>query len=157
MQSAVPGERPRVVGVEPEPVARADQLLGLDGLGVAEGVGLLLVASEDAAQAQVHGEERCVELVGGARREGSDGAQAVDPGALRDAVVESIRDVLGVDPAPDTGGGTSDGRFFGPRGIETVELGPVNRSIHRIDEHVAVDDLERLPALYGAILERMLG
>lgn len=78
-------------------------------------------------------------------------------GTLRDAVVESVRDELGVDPAPNTGGGTSDGRFFGPRGIETVELGPVNRSIHRVDEHIALADLARLPALYAAVAERLLG
>ncbi|MGK7295535.1 MAG: succinyl-diaminopimelate desuccinylase [Candidatus Wenzhouxiangella sp. M2_3B_020] len=77
-------------------------------------------------------------------------------GGLRVAVVESVREELGVNPAPDTGGGTSDGRFFGPLGIETVELGPVNRSIHRIDEHIELTDLARLPALYAAVAERLL-
>jgi len=78
-------------------------------------------------------------------------------GRLRDALADGVEAVLGIRPRPDTGGGTSDGRFFGPLGIETVELGPVNRSIHRIDEHIALADLERLPALYLDIVERLLG
>ena len=78
-------------------------------------------------------------------------------GKLLDAVTLAVRDRLGLETKPDTGGGTSDGRFFGPLGIETVELGPVNRTIHKIDESIAVDDLKRLPALYLDIIERVLG
>jgi len=78
-------------------------------------------------------------------------------GRLRGAVIDSIRAMLDVDPSPDTGGGTSDGRFFGPRGIEVVELGPVNRTIHQVDECISLADLDRLPALYADILVRMLG
>jgi len=77
-------------------------------------------------------------------------------GALLDAVRAAIADGPGLETAPDTGGGTSDGRFFGPLGIETVELGPVNRSIHQIDESIALDDLRRMPALYLEIVRRML-
>ena len=57
----------------------------------------------------------------------------------------------------DTGGGTSDARFIAPLGAEVVEVGPVNASIHKIDEHVALEELERLPALYGTILARLMG
>ncbi|NKI35321.1 succinyl-diaminopimelate desuccinylase [Wenzhouxiangella sp. XN79A] len=77
-------------------------------------------------------------------------------GALLDAVAASCREVLDVDPRPDTGGGTSDGRFFGPRGIEVVELGPVNRTIHQVDECVDLADLERLPTVYRGVLDRLL-
>lgn len=77
-------------------------------------------------------------------------------GALRAAVVEAVRATLDIETVPDTGGGTSDGRFFGPAGVETVELGPVNRTIHRIDECIALDDLERLPGLYCNVIERIL-
>jgi succinyl-diaminopimelate desuccinylase len=68
-------------------------------------------------------------------------------GPLRDAVEQAVASRFGEAPRADTGGGTSDGRFFGPRGIETVELGPVNRSIHRIDERISIEDLERRSAL----------
>jgi succinyl-diaminopimelate desuccinylase len=78
-------------------------------------------------------------------------------GPLRDAVEQAVASRFGEAPRADTGGGTSDGRFFGPRGIETVELGPVNRSIHRIDERISIEDLERLPALYLDVIERLLG
>jgi len=78
-------------------------------------------------------------------------------GALRDATIAAIRDLCGVEPELSTGGGTSDGRFIAPLGAEVVELGPNNASIHKIDEHIALDELERLPALYRAIAERLLG
>lgn len=77
-------------------------------------------------------------------------------GRLLEAVSETVREQSGRSPRPDTGGGTSDGRFFGPLGLETVELGPVNRTIHKVDESIALDDLERLPGLYLGILERVL-
>ena len=77
-------------------------------------------------------------------------------GKLLQAVTETVSERLGQAPRPDTGGGTSDGRFFGPLGIETVELGPVNRTIHKIDESIALQDLEKLPGLYLNILERVL-
>lgn len=77
-------------------------------------------------------------------------------GPLLEAVQAGCRDVLGLEPAPDTGGGTSDGRFFGPRGVEVIELGPVNRTIHQVDECIDRADLERLPELYAAVLRRLL-
>ena len=78
-------------------------------------------------------------------------------GKLLTAVSAALRERLGRWTQPDTGGGTSDGRFFGPLGIETVELGPVNRTIHKVDESVSVDELERLPSLYLDIIKRVLG
>jgi succinyl-diaminopimelate desuccinylase len=77
-------------------------------------------------------------------------------GHLREVVVSVCRDLCGVEPEQSTGGGTSDGRFIGPMGAEVIELGPVNATIHKVDECVAVSDLERLPDLYQAICERML-
>jgi succinyl-diaminopimelate desuccinylase len=77
-------------------------------------------------------------------------------GHLREVVVSVCRDLCGVEPEQSTGGGTSDGRFIAPMGAEVIELGPVNATIHKVDECVAVHDLERLPDLYQAICERML-
>ena len=78
-------------------------------------------------------------------------------GRLRETVVAICRKLCGLDPEQSTGGGTSDGRFIAPLGAEVVELGPVNATIHKVDECVAVQDLERLPALYRAVCERLLG
>jgi len=77
-------------------------------------------------------------------------------GALLEAVSESCEEVLGYRPTPDTGGGTSDGRFLGPLGVSVVELGPLNRTIHQVDVCISVSDLERLPAIYRAVMRRML-
>ncbi len=77
-------------------------------------------------------------------------------GALPEAVIDTCREQLELDPVANTGGGTSDGRFLGPLGVSVVELGPVNQSIHQVDEHVAVSDLERLPRLYEGVMRRLL-
>ncbi|MFU8833110.1 MAG: succinyl-diaminopimelate desuccinylase [Wenzhouxiangella sp.] len=77
-------------------------------------------------------------------------------GPLPAIAVTACREQLDIEPELDTGGGTSDGRFFGPRGIPVVELGPVNRTIHQVNESVSLADLDRLPALYQAIIENML-
>lgn len=78
-------------------------------------------------------------------------------GVLRETVVAVCRDLCGVDPEQSTGGGTSDGRFIAPLGVEVVELGPVNATIHKVDECVALKALEQLPAVYRAVCERLLG
>ena len=78
-------------------------------------------------------------------------------GVLRETVVAVCRDLCGLDPEQSTGGGTSDGRFIAPMGAEVVELGPINATIHKVDECVALADLEKLPALYQTICERLLG
>ena len=77
-------------------------------------------------------------------------------GLLRETVVAVCRELCGIDPEQSTGGGTSDGRFIAPLGAEVVELGPVNATIHKTDECVALDELEQLPALYQSICERLL-
>ncbi len=77
-------------------------------------------------------------------------------GRLRDTVVAVCRELCGIEPEQSTGGGTSDGRFIAPLGVEVVELGPVNATIHKVDECVALDELEQLPDLYRAVCERML-
>ena len=77
-------------------------------------------------------------------------------GVLRSAVREVLVRQLGRVPDEDTGGGTSDGRFIAPLGAEVIELGPVNASIHKVDEHIAIADLERLPGLYRAVAECLL-
>ncbi|MFC5741884.1 succinyl-diaminopimelate desuccinylase [Dyella tabacisoli] len=77
-------------------------------------------------------------------------------GAVREAVVAVCRELCGIDPEQSTGGGTSDGRFIAPLGAEVVELGPVNATIHKVDECVSVADLEKLPSLYFAICARLL-
>lgn len=81
---------------------------------------------------------------------------AAPGGRLREVVVGVCRDLCGIDPEQSTGGGTSDGRFIAPMGAEVIELGPVNATIHKVDECVAVADLEKLPDLYEAICARML-
>ncbi len=78
-------------------------------------------------------------------------------GAVREAVVAVCRELCGIEPEESTGGGTSDGRFIAPLGAEVVELGPVNATIHKVDECIAVADLEKLPSLYRAVCERLLG
>ena len=77
-------------------------------------------------------------------------------GALRSAVAATVRDQLGIEIGFDTGGGTSDGRFIAPLGAEVIELGPVNASIHKVDEHVAVADLAQLVPLYLGVARRYL-
>lgn len=78
-------------------------------------------------------------------------------GPLRAAVREALQGELGVMPDENTGGGTSDGRFIAPLGAEVVELGPINASIHQVNERIALDDLQRLPALYQRIIATLLG
>lgn len=79
-----------------------------------------------------------------------------EQGALIDAARAAIRSVTGRDPQLFTGGGTSDARFIAPWGAQTVEIGPINASIHKVDEHVRVADLAPLSALYEDILVRLL-
>jgi succinyl-diaminopimelate desuccinylase len=77
-------------------------------------------------------------------------------GRLREAVVAVCRELCGGEPEQSTGGGTSDGRFIAPLGAEVIEIGPANATIHKIDECVALDELERLPAIHLAIAGRLL-
>ena len=76
-------------------------------------------------------------------------------GALIAAAQTAIGDETGLTPELFTGGGTSDARFISPWGAQTVEIGPVNDSIHKINENVQVSDLERLSSIYQGILQRL--
>tara|TARA_B100001123_G_scaffold153792_1_gene178135 strand:+ start:5345 stop:6472 length:1128 start_codon:yes stop_codon:yes gene_type:complete len=78
------------------------------------------------------------------------------PGELIDAVSTAIYTVTGLSTDLSTEGGTSDGRFIAPTGAQVIELGPVNRTIHQINEQVAVADLETLATIYQKILENLL-
>jgi succinyl-diaminopimelate desuccinylase len=77
------------------------------------------------------------------------------PGRLTDVVSEAVAAVAGIRPELSTGGGTSDGRFFGALGAEVVEFGLLNRTIHQVDECCAVADLDRLHRVYLGILSRL--
>jgi succinyl-diaminopimelate desuccinylase len=75
---------------------------------------------------------------------------------LMAAVADAIGETCGVAPEVSCTGGTSDGRFIAAICPEVVELGPVNATIHKIDERVAIADLEPLTEVYRGILERLL-
>jgi succinyl-diaminopimelate desuccinylase len=77
-------------------------------------------------------------------------------GPLRAAARDVLARFAGGAPEESTGGGTSDARFIAPLGAQCIEVGPVNASIHKVDEHVSIADLERLPDLYLALMERLL-
>jgi succinyl-diaminopimelate desuccinylase len=77
-------------------------------------------------------------------------------GPLVSAVIDSIESNLGITPMLSTGGGTSDGRFIARLGCEIIELGPVNATIHQIDECVRVAELDALSTVYCGILTRLL-
>ncbi len=78
------------------------------------------------------------------------------PGTLVDALRAAIRTELGIDTTLSTSGGTSDGRFIAPTGSQVVELGPVNATIHQIDECVRVEDLASLSRVYSSTLAHLL-
>jgi succinyl-diaminopimelate desuccinylase len=77
-------------------------------------------------------------------------------GALLEATQEAIEAVCGYRPEVNTAGGTSDGRFIAPTGAQVLELGPLNATIHKVNECVSVADLDTLSAIYEAILGRLL-
>ena len=77
-------------------------------------------------------------------------------GPLVDAVSAAVRDETGHAPQLSTAGGTSDGRFIAPTGAHVVELGPLNATIHKVNECVRVDDLDLLKRMYVRILENLL-
>lgn len=77
-------------------------------------------------------------------------------GGLLDALADSIEAVTGVEATVSTTGGTSDGRFIARWCREVVEFGPINASIHQIDEHVKIEDLPLLTEIYAGVIERLL-
>ena len=98
------------------------------------------------------------------RREHDDRSADVDETRRRDAhrgnlvaaLEGAIRDTLAISPELSTTGGTSDGRFIADICPQVVEFGPINASIHKVNEHVAVADLEPLAAIYQETLTRLL-
>ncbi len=77
-------------------------------------------------------------------------------GELLGAAYDAITEITGKSPEISTAGGTSDGRFIAPTGAQVIELGPINASIHQIDEHVRISELDRLSLIYERILECLL-
>ena len=77
-------------------------------------------------------------------------------GELIEATHAAIKTITGLDTIDDTGGGTSDGRFIAPTGAQVLELGPVNASIHKVNEHIDLEDLETLSHIYEQILINLL-
>jgi succinyl-diaminopimelate desuccinylase len=78
------------------------------------------------------------------------------PGELVNATQKAIKDTCGFDSELSTAGGTSDGRFIAPTGAQVVELGPLNATIHQVNECVAVKDLDTLSDVYEKILSNLL-
>ena len=78
------------------------------------------------------------------------------PGPLIEAVSGAVESVVGYRPERSTAGGTSDGRFIAPTGAEVVELGPVNATIHSIDERVLTADLDHLSEMYEGVIARLV-
>ncbi|UKA05682.1 succinyl-diaminopimelate desuccinylase [Photobacterium damselae subsp. damselae] len=79
-----------------------------------------------------------------------------EKGTLVDAVVAAIEEVANITPELSTSGGTSDGRFIARTGAQVIELGPVNATIHKVNECVKIEDLELLTDMYQKVLEKTL-
>ena len=77
-------------------------------------------------------------------------------GELLSAVRAAVRAVTGIEPELSTTGGTSDGRFIIDICPQVLELGPVNASIHKLNEHIEIDALDALKSIYRQVLERLL-
>lgn len=77
-------------------------------------------------------------------------------GELIDAARAAIREISGIETELSTTGGTSDGRFIAPTGAQVLELGPINATIHKLNECVSVEDLDTLSNFYQRILEKLL-
>lgn len=77
-------------------------------------------------------------------------------GDLLEAAQQAIKEVTGMDTQLSTAGGTSDGRFIAPSGAQVLELGPVNESIHKVNENLRFEDINSLSQIYENILKRLL-
>jgi succinyl-diaminopimelate desuccinylase len=77
-------------------------------------------------------------------------------GELVSAAVESIRDICGIESELSTTGGTSDGRFIAPTGAQVLELGPINATIHKVNEEIRAADLDTLTDIYERIMVKLL-
>ncbi len=78
------------------------------------------------------------------------------PGELVRACEAAIYETMNIRPKLSTGGGTSDGRFIAPTGAQVVELGPVNESIHKANEHIDIEALDQLATIYEKIMKQLL-
>jgi succinyl-diaminopimelate desuccinylase len=78
------------------------------------------------------------------------------PGTLSQAATRAVQEQLQISPKLTTGGGTSDGRFIAPMGAQVIELGVINESIHKVNECVRVEDIDRLHSIYRRTLELLL-
>lgn len=78
-----------------------------------------------------------------------------EPGTLVNAIATAIESTCGYKTQLSTAGGTSDGRFIAPTGAQVVELGPVNATIHKVNECVKVADLDQLTTVYTAVLNNL--
>ena len=78
------------------------------------------------------------------------------PGALVKASQEAIKEICGYETELSTAGGTSDGRFIAPTGAQVIELGPLNETIHKVNECVNADDLDTVSDICQRILEKLL-
>jgi len=79
-----------------------------------------------------------------------------DKGALLASCKQAVTEVTGFTPELSTSGGTSDGRFIAPYGVEVVEVGPINATIHQVNEYVSLKDLEALEAIYFSVCKQLL-
>ena len=79
-----------------------------------------------------------------------------DTGILVPTVQEVIRTHFNIETELSTSGGTSDGRFIAPRGVELVELGPCNATIHKVNEQTSITELNQLSAVYEDIMRSLL-
>lgn len=80
-----------------------------------------------------------------------------NPGTLTDCVQQAIRQHTNQNATLDTGGGTSDGRFVAPTGAQVIEFGPINATIHQVDERISCADIDTLSMIYETVLEQLLG
>ncbi|MCZ6498018.1 MAG: M20/M25/M40 family metallo-hydrolase, partial [Gammaproteobacteria bacterium] len=79
-----------------------------------------------------------------------------EEGRLSAAVCTAVKEQTGLDPELSTSGGTSDGRFIAPYGVDVLEVGPVNKTIHQANEEINVADISRLEKIYYRIAELLL-
>lgn len=79
-----------------------------------------------------------------------------EEGELTEATQAALQSVLGEHAELSTGGGTSDGRFIAPSGAQVIELGPLNATIHKVDECVNMEDIDKLSIIYEEIIKKLL-
>ena len=77
-------------------------------------------------------------------------------GQLVETAIEAVQNVTGITPRLDTGGGTSDARFIAQMGGEVIEFGPLNKTIHKVNECVDIDDLAKCGEVYYELLQKLL-